>query len=243
MSISLQIHHGNPYEFSIKEKLNSKIWIGKELRPSIRDRLLIIAEKFIDFLDIVSPEAVVDIQFTGSLANYNYTDYSDIDLHVLIDLDKVGENRDFIKLILKGKGGAWNNARNITIKNYEVELYAQDSEEAHASTGVYSILKDKWIIFPSRQEVDIDKKQILKKIILFQDRIFDAIKGEAFERLEKLKALKKKIFDMRRAGLKEGGEYSYENLTFKAMRRLGFIKKINKEINKAIDQQLSINNQ
>jgi hypothetical protein len=36
----------------------------------------------------------------------------------------------------------FNDTHDITIKNYEVELYIQDAEEEHTSTGVYSVLND-----------------------------------------------------------------------------------------------------
>jgi predicted nucleotidyltransferase len=53
------------------------------MNPKVRARLLDIAYDFIDFLgvDIV----VTDVVMTGSLANYNWSEYSDVDLHIITD--------------------------------------------------------------------------------------------------------------------------------------------------------------
>ena len=237
MDIRLKIHLGGAYDFATKKDLNPKIWLNGAIRSSIRQRLLMIANNFIEYLDIVNPESVVDIQFTGSLANYNYTKYSDIDLHVIIDLDKIGENENLINAILRGKRITWNNNHNIKIKGYEVEGYPQDSKEEHASTGVYSVLHNKWLIRPERIVVALDKKQIMKKVISFQERFYEMLKERPTKRIDLLKGLKQKILEMRKAGLSRKGEYSNENLTFKVLRRLGFLG----SLNKAIDEELSLN--
>lgn len=241
MNVELKIHRGNAYDFSIKEKLNSKIWIGKELRLSVRQRLLLIAKEFIEYLEIVPAAAVVDIQFTGSLANYNYTVFSDIDLHVIIDLTKIGDEKDLIAGFLKSKRSAWNNRHNIKVKGYEVELYAQDAEEEHASTGVYSVSKNKWIKEPQILDFIPDITQISNKAISFQERLYDILRLKNEFQLEKLKLLKHKIIKMRRAGLHDGGEFSNENLAFKVLRRIGFLKRLSDEINKTYDKELSLN--
>ena len=44
--------------------------------------------------------------------------------------------------------------------------------------------------------------------------------------LGKIDELRKKIKKFRQSGLDSGGEYSYENLTFKLLRRNGYIEKL-----------------
>ena len=71
--------------FEIKDELNSNFWKDNKLDSRIRLKLLDIADDFTDFLNVdwVKPE---DITMTGSLSNYNWSeDYSDIDLHIIID--------------------------------------------------------------------------------------------------------------------------------------------------------------
>ena len=52
--------------------------------------------------------------------------------------------------------------------------------------------------------------------------------------------IKKKIKKYRGSGLKDKGEYSYENLTFKFLRRNGYLGKLNDLKNKLIDKSLTL---
>jgi len=84
---------------SIKDNLNEEIWTEeKTLKPEIREKLIGIAEDFFEELDIPWAE-LEDIRFTGSLANYNWSKYSDVDLHLVIDYRLVDENVDLSKNI------------------------------------------------------------------------------------------------------------------------------------------------
>jgi hypothetical protein len=78
--------------FSVQETLNPKIWENPEnpqkakMVPKVKNALLKIAEKFIDYLG--EDVFVEDIVLTGSLANFNWSEYSDFDLHILVDLQQ-----------------------------------------------------------------------------------------------------------------------------------------------------------
>ena len=52
--------------------------------------------------------------------------------------------------------------------------------------------------------------------------------------------LYKKIKTFRQSGLESGGEYSYENITFKLLRRNGYIGKLLDLKTKVIDNKLSV---
>jgi hypothetical protein len=75
--------------------LESEIWENEKLNPQVREALLLIAQEFYDTLKIDS--GLEDVRFTGSLANFNYTSKSDIDLHLVIDFSKVDENGQLVK--------------------------------------------------------------------------------------------------------------------------------------------------
>ena len=131
-----------------------------------------------DFFDNLGLDVdVEDFTFTGSLANYNYTKYSDLDLHLLVDFKKIDENLDLVKEYFRARTSLWNQKHKILIKNYEVEIYVQDVDEEHHSTGVYSIKNDKWIANPWKPGQKIpkyDKSVIKKKINAFIGQIEDA---------------------------------------------------------------------
>ena len=70
----------------VHEKLNQELFEGTKLRPEVREALLRIAEKFETSLGLsIKP---VDVYFTGSSANFNYNDSSDIDLHLVYDFEQ-----------------------------------------------------------------------------------------------------------------------------------------------------------
>ena len=61
------------------------------------------------------------------------------------------------------------------------------------------------------------------------------------ETLELIEKIKKKLKKFRSCGLEEGGEYSYENLAFKFLRRSGYIKRLFELKNELVDNSLSMN--
>jgi len=243
--------------FDQKKSLNPEIWtLDKNkryrLRKEVRDKLLLSANDFLDFVDIENLDCdtntqdcdIADITITGSICNYNWSQYSDIDLHILFDFELIDENVDLVKNILNTKKNLWNASHDVQVKGYEVEVYAQDVDEVHHSSGVYSVLFDKWLIPPKRTNVDIDMGKILEKAQGWME-IIDTIQHEAYQKspeeiLDLIEKIKTRLKKFRATGLEKGGEYSYENLTFKFLRRSGYIKKLFDLKNKVVDLTLSL---
>ena len=140
----------------------------------------------------------------------------------------------------------FNSTHDITVKGYEVELYVQDTNEPHISTGVYSVLFNEWLVEPSKEEVSIDEKIIKDKVNQWQDIIDIVIEDiesgdEDLEScLEKITKVKDKLKKYRGCGLERDGEYSYENLVFKFLRRNGYIQKLFDFQNNLVDDRLSL---
>ena len=77
--------------FKLQDELNPKVWDNEDtLNKEVREKLLAVATEFIDFLGV--PILVEDIIFTGSLANYNWSKYSDVDLHVVADFNQFSDD-------------------------------------------------------------------------------------------------------------------------------------------------------
>ena len=212
----------------------------------IRKKLLLACN---DFLDTLGVEFFVhDIVLTGSLANYNWSEYSDVDLHILLDMDEFGsENKNEILLrkifreFFDTKKDYWNHKHDIKIKNFDVEIYVQDLEEPHVSSGVYSLIQNKWIIEPEQTTPNIDDRQIIEKGENVEKKIevlFNNVKDKDI--ISQIDCLRDKIRKFRKCGLEKGGEYSYENLTFKLLRRNGSIEKLLNLKRDIIDNKLSI---
>jgi len=239
--IKISVNSKAAFDFDARETLNADVWDGDVLKDEIREKLLEIAEEFVKFVNVeLEMGDIKDIIFTGSLANYNYTKFSDIDLHILFDFDKFDENEELTKRYLMSKKYIWNTTHKILIKGYEVELYPQNTSEKHHSTGVYSIMNNEWV-----------KKPLLPKDVWSRVNIEDIKKkyGEisaSIERLEEnpdideIDELKRKIKRMRQGGLEEGGEYSIENLTFKVLRRTGYLGRLFRLRREEYDKQFSL---
>jgi predicted nucleotidyltransferase len=230
--------------FFSKENLNPKVWETEDkLNPDVRAKLLEISTEFIDFLGV--PILVEDIIFTGSLANFNWSEFSDIDLHIVADFSQFDEELlELYQELFKVKKTMFNSDYNIKIFGYDVELYVQNAAEAHFSTGVYSVLNDEWIEKPIKEDKKIDTEILKGKINQWMSKIDTVINNASEEDVELakeyVKNLKDKIKKFRSSGLKEGGEYSYENLTFKYLRRNGYLDKLFNFEKQLVDKELSL---
>jgi hypothetical protein len=229
--------------FKPKDTLSDQIFEesknGFTMKDDVRKRLLEIADEFIDSLNI--DFFIHDVVLTGSLSNYNWSSFSDVDLHILIDFSESKYNSDLVKEFFDSKKAIWNEKHDIKIKGYDVELYVQDVKEEHVSSGVYSALHNKWVVKPKKDTPKIDDRKILEKGEDFAKRIDNLIKkGKNKDVIIDIENLRKKIKDFRQSGLESGGEYSYENLVFKLLRRNGYIEKLIKLKTALTDKKLSI---
>tara|TARA_B100000131_G_scaffold311223_1_gene343830 strand:- start:4931 stop:5830 length:900 start_codon:yes stop_codon:yes gene_type:complete len=217
--------------FRIHDTLEQKIWSGEELKPDIRERLIKIVEDFVDGLPV--NVEVKDITLTGSLANYNWSRYSDVDLHVIVDFDSIDENTDLVKGFFDAQRARWNQLHDIKMHGYDVEIYVENDKEEHLSTGVYSIMNDNWLVHPERIERSVDLETAKKKAEDIDDRlqkIKDLYKDNEYQKvIDQVDRVKQKIKDMRSAGLESDEmEYSPENIAFKLLRRSSILNKLTK---------------
>jgi Nucleotidyltransferase domain len=226
--------------FCMKDSLSDQIFENdNKMRDDVRQSLLKIADEFIESLGIEF--FIHDIILTGSLANYNWSSYSDVDLHILIDYEDSKFNPDLLKEFFDAKKNIWNEKHKIKVKGYDVEIYVQDVQEPHISSGVYSILNNEWLVEPSKKKVQIDDKKILQKAETFMTKVNELQNLKySKEVLDKIEAIRKKLKEFRQSGLDSGGEFSYENLVFKLLRRNGTIEKLLKLKTKLTDKKLSV---
>lgn len=210
-------------------ELNPVAWRGNQLRPEVRKHLLKIAEIFEHYLEIPN-FTVQDIVLTGSMANYNYTRYSDFDLHIVADYTDL-QCDDFAEAFYQAKKKIWNDAHDITIRGHEVELYVEDIKRTAVSGGVYSIQENDWIKEPDYDPPVIDNTAVNLKVLDLVKRINSTIKER--DHLS-MKSLMDKLRKMRRSGLDTEGEFGVENLAFKILRNQGYIDRLQ---HAEIDQQ------
>ena len=215
----------------VNRRLNPKIWENDDLKPEVKQSLVKIAQAFEKFLGVDLD--VVDYTITGSNANYTWTAFSDLDLHLIIPGTPTDEQRE----LFTAKKALWGEQHDISIKGLPVECYVQGQDEPHHSTGVYSIKNDSWTVMPKKVKPKIDDASVEAK----KDGILRDIESALLGRdLEKLRTVKDKITQMRKAGLERAGEWSVENLVFKILRNLGLIDQITDKIRELEDQELSL---
>ena len=241
--------------FEIKDKLNPKFWKDNKIDSRIRLKLLDIADDFVDSLEVkwVEPE---DIIMTGSLANFTWNEeYSDIDLHIVMDFKKVDKRTDFVKNYFKSKKKEWEDKHeNLKIYGFPIEVYVQDKNEKHTASGIYSLEKNDWIIEPNRDnfdENDYEDDVVKQKVSEYTKKIDDLL--EDFEEkttetdietiYNKSISLFNKIKDERNDELhaKDAKELSNGNLIFKSLRRNGYIEKLINLRNNSYDKCNSLN--
>lgn len=216
----------------IKNHLNSLIWENNTLKKEVRYAMLKIAKSFFEYLNV--DIKIKDILFTGSLANYNWTNDSDIDIHIILDL-KDNNFKKFIAEYVSAKKDLWYEKHNIKIKKFKVEVFAKPEELLTKNKAVFSLIKNKWIQEPSSKTLNINKEYVENSIRKIKKEIDEALT------IKELKNIKDKITNLRNYGLERDGEYSEENLIFKKLRNDGYIEKINKLKDKILDKTLTLN--
>lgn len=216
-----------------------KIWDDKTLKPEVQKALLKISQDFVKNLneDNDIKLEVNDIVMIGSLTNYNWTNYSDIDLHIVTDYKKLDIDAETAQTMFDAIKGVWNNKHNIVIKGHDVELYIQDIDHETHSPSEYSILNNKWNREPIKEKPSFNKDLIKNK--------YNEYKKEINKLVEKhdetsLKNLLDKLYKFRQAGLDDGGELSEENIVFKILRALGYLDKIKDSISRIYDKKMSV---
>jgi hypothetical protein len=238
-----QLEEVEEESFQIHDELQPEVWQEERLNSEARERLIEIAANFLEGLEI--PVSMNDLRFTGSLANYNWSKYSDIDLHIVVDFSKVDENTELVKAFFDEARLRWNDKHRITIHGFEVEIYVENIDEEHKSSGIYSITNDEWIIKPDPIEQVIDFETAEKKSQDYVDRaqrISNLVSDGKYElALRHIERVKEKIRDMRKVGLEsEEAEFSAENIAFKILRRDQILKRLNDLKADAYDNMMTI---
>jgi len=218
--------------FLPKKMLNPLFWTKKgELRPEVRIILIRAAASFIHAWPLEELPEILDVTFTGSLAAFNWSSFSDIDLHVVIRYSDVNDDVVLVDKFFALVKFRWNRIHDIKLHGFEVETYVEDVNNTPISTGVFSVMKNEWIKEPTYEDPDYDEKDVTAKanyfINVYQHLLDMFNKGARDQVIEAIDKIKEKIKRMRKSGLQKGGEFSVENLAFKVLRRTDILEKMN----------------
>ena len=239
----------NLKSFEVQDELNPKFWINNKINSRVRLKLLDLADEFYDSLNIkwVKPK---DIVLTGSIANYNWSKYSDVDVHILVDFDKVWKKKDFVQDYFDSKKALWSQEHDgLKIYGFPVEMYVEDANEDNPNSGIYSLNKNKWIVEPNDfQDSSLNEnyiKRVSARIMTKIDEVEDTLKNEDDNhKLEVISGNVKKLFDklhkQRQESLSKHGEMGTYNIIWKVLRRTKYLDKMWEIINTIYNKVNSI---
>ena len=220
-----------------------KIWNinedGPKLDNEVRKNLIKISMDFVKDLKTNNnlDVKIEDIVMIGSLTNYNWTPYSDVDLHIITDYSRLDMSKEDAQTMFDAIKANWNSKHDIMMKEHDVELYVQDKEYEPVSASEYSVLKNEWLKEPVKEKPNFNKKLIKKKYDEYKSKI-SKLSNE--KDVVGLKKLLDKLYKFRQAGLDKGGELSEENIVFKILRAKGHLDKIKDGMTKIYDKKMSV---
>ena len=237
----LDNHAGDNIRYN--DTLNPKIYDQNgDMHQEVHVALIAVAKNFLEDLDL--PDMIVhDIILTGSSANFNWNKFSDIDLHLISDVDIFADPHMAEKYFNAAKN-VWNNNHNVDVHGLDVEVYVEDNDEEHESLGRFSVMNDEWITKPAHNTPVFDEDAVNRKVRYIMKEIDMLMQDD--DAVTDIEHLKNKIWLMRNDGLHNAreqglpGEFSVENLTFKVLRNMGYLDKILKALADAEDRALSV---
>lgn len=227
-------HFEEPLE--IHSELNPVLWDGDKLKSKVRKALLKIAFAYYDFLGVKTQ--INDIVISGSQANYNYNESSDIDLHLIVDYGTVKCDMDIDELF-DTKRKLWKEQHQIDIHGIPVEVYVEDVNKP-AVSSTYSLIEDQWIKKPQMVAANVDSDRVYNIALAWMTVISAALDTQDADQIDMVKNM---LWAYRKAGLAKEGEMGVPNLVFKTLRNSGVTEMLITALGTLRDRNLSLENQ
>lgn len=221
-------------EFQVHEELNPKLFEQDKLREDVRDKIIEIVLSFEKYIKV--PINIVDIQLVGSQASYNYTEKSDIDIHVIANYETVTDDIVLLQSLYDAKKSKFNDDFDITVKGIEVELYVENIKSSVVSNGIYSVCEDSWVKVPVKIET-VEQFDLTDEISTWAAKSNEALStGDESDIAELLNTL----YLMRKNSIAVEGEWGRGNQLFKELRDRGIIKGLKDEYKRRVSKILSL---
>lgn len=222
----------------LHDTLNPKLWDGEELRPEVKEAIDSIVDQFIlELGENEIPVKVLDARIVGSNASFNYTENSDIDVHLVVNTTESSCDFDVLTLLYNFFKKSFNDKYDISIHGIPVEMYIEDVNSSAISNGIYSVFKEEWIKFPEPIEVpDID---ITDAFAPFEERYNEIINSNDLTGAEELID---DLYLLRKDSISVDGEYGEGNLVFKEFRNRGYLDNLKQMMADLTSKELSLEN-
>lgn len=223
-------------EFQIHDTLNPKLFDTNTnlLLPDVRKQIIEIVSKFEDYIQV--PIMIADIQLVGSNASYNYTDTSDLDVHIIANFEAISCDVSILQSLYDAKKSAFNKSLDITLHGIEVELYIQDIKSTTISNGIYSVCDNAWIKEPKPIK-SITKHNTEKEFTKWQEKIQQVLQNNDYEEINNTITM---LYLIRHNSIAVDGEYGKGNSLFKDIRSAGLLQQLKDALDKALAKKLSL---
>ena len=218
----------------MQKELNPKLWEDKKLKRDVREAIIDIVSEFMD--NLIIPVEILDVRVVGSNASYNYTEHSDLDVHIISNLELVGSPTEIVQALYNSERSNFNRTHNIKIKGIDVELYVEDVNSSVTSNGIYSVIDDIWIKEPQmvkERSVKIDKKELRDLVNSVKSVLAEGDSND-------IKDCINMLYLMRKDSIATDGEYGVGNLLFKEIRNRGLLSALKDKYNEMISDELTL---
>lgn len=223
-------------EFQIHDKLNPKLWdSAQQLKPEVKKKIVEIVDYFESQLQV--PLNIVDIQLCGSNASFNYTEQSDLDVHIIANFEVVTNETEILQTVYDLEKTRFNKDYDISVHGVEIELYVQDIRSGINSNGIYSVLDNKWIKEP-KPITRATKHSTDKEVQKWKAHIARVLKAGNYEDI--INCINT-LYLIRHNSLNvDGNEFGKANQIFKDVRNLGLLDKLKLAAKKAKSKELTL---
>lgn len=222
-------------KFEVHDILNPKLWDSdNNLLEDVEQRLFEIIDHFVSTIE--TPISIADVHLVGSNCNYNYTDKSDLDVHIVTNFELLNAPKDIAQLLFNSIRSKFNADYDIKIRGIDVELYVEDINSTTMSNGIYSLCTGKWIKLPTKIDdiPDLDVSCQLQKCIEHIQKIIELGNSDSIEQtINDLYMIRKNSLDVH-------GEFSKGNQLFKEIRNLGLLDDLKTAYKKARSKELTL---
>ena len=218
--------------------LNQKLFQKDSLKADVKEALLKIANTFIeDIQENGIPINVVDIWMVGSNASYNYTDNSDIDVHIIADMED-SDCSGLLSLVYNYAKSDFNSKHDITVKGIPVEVYIEGVNSTSITNGIYSLLQDEWVKYP--QEVEVDMSIDVTTTDEYKNLKSDIEHALSSDNKDEVQEIINSLYRLRQLSLATDGEFGVGNLMFKSFRNDGSLDKLKEHKRELVDKELTL---
>ncbi len=227
----------------IQNQLNQKFFNGMKLRRRIRKAMLDLFNHFTEQFTLTKVDQfILEKNFVGSMTSFQWSEDSDIDLHLIIDDEAMANeyNATSLEILESLRQVSKQLNGKLYLLGYPIEFYVQAKDEPFYSDGVYDVEYDTWSKVPEIKEFDKDKVKKAKQLAKDYKKYISTKLKEMHKRyvryekdssdIENIKKLKNdyifindeidNIKDKRNKSIRAEGNDSIMNMKFKFLHRL-----------------------